>query len=141
MRPHFGTPRKWAFVILPLLLTIMLLYGCKPTKYIEVEKIVKDVEYKTLIERDSIYLHDSTYIYVNGDTFRQTIIQDRYIYKLLHDTAYVSHVDSIPYPVFVEKELSRWQNLKLQIGGYALGALITVLLVIVYAIYKHLTNR
>lgn len=42
---------------------------------------------------------------------------------------------NVPYPV--EKELTRWQQMKLELGGWALGIIITVSLIIIgWLIYK-----
>ena len=41
----------------------------------------------------------------------------------------------VPYPV--EKELTRWQQMKLELGGWAFGIIITAALIIVgWMVYK-----
>ena len=50
--------------------------------------------------------------------------------EIVHDT--VVKVDSISVPYPVEKQLTRWQSLKMEAGGYLLALLI--ILVIVFAV-------
>ena len=61
----------------------------------------------------------------------------KYIYrdKIVRDTMYFNRTDTIrePYPVPypVDKELTRWQQMKLELGGWAFGIIITAALIIV----------
>ncbi|WP_234367677.1 hypothetical protein [Parabacteroides pacaensis] len=47
----------------------------------------------------------------------------RYLYKdrLVTDTLLVNDTIRVPYPV--EKELTRWQKTKMDVGGWAIGML------------------
>lgn len=40
-------------------------------------------------------------------------------YRAKYDSLSKARVDSVPYPVYVEKNLSRWQSAKVKYGGYA----------------------
>jgi hypothetical protein len=89
------------------------------------------------VQRDSIYRHDSIYIREKGDT----VWMERYKYvyrdKVVHDTMYVNQTDTIREPYPVEKELTRWQQMKLELGGWAFGIIIAFALIIVgWMIYK-----
>lgn len=47
----------------------------------------------------------------------------------------VTKEEKVPYPV--EKELTRWQRIKLELGGWAFGIIITAALIIVgWLVYK-----
>lgn len=119
---------KWLFVF------ILLLCSCRSTKYIEVPVEVERVKIEyvdkfqkdSLDTRDSIYVSDSVFIFVKGDTItqlkKQYIYKDKVVYrdKLVTDT--VCRVDSIPYIKTVEKivkvnELKSWQKSLMSIGG------------------------
>lgn len=100
------------------------LVACTRTLYVPVESI--RTEYRDLYLRDSLYIHDSVYVYVNGDTVKEYLY--RYIYRdrFLHDTTFVSDTIREPYPI--EKQLSKWQQTKMDMGGWAIGVLSGIIL-------------
>ena len=129
---------KWILVFL------LLLCSCKSTKYIEVpveaEKVkieyVDKFQKDSINTRDSIYVADSVFIYVKGDTVTQVqksyIYKDKIVYKdkLVTDT--ICKIDSIPYIKTVEKivevnVINSWQKSLMWIGSivclYILGVL------------------
>ena len=95
----------------------LIFCGCK-TKAVTVEKVRTDTKYVTQLQRDSIHIHDSIFVnqWQKGDTVFQ--VRDRWHAmwrdRLLHDTIYMSIVDSVPvpYPVekIVEKPVTPWHN-------------------------------
>ena len=96
-----------------------------------------DTVYINKIQRDSIYHRDSIYIRDKGDTV--WVERYKYLYrdKLRYDTLYLSRTDSIKIPYPVEKELTRWQRMKMELGGWAFGIIIAFALVIVgWLVYK-----
>ena len=124
----------------------LTLVGCKTIEYVPIEKVVE----KEIVKRDSIYITkvkvdsikevDSVYIntYIKGDT----IYQDKYKYvyrykdKVRVDTLWVFGIDSvvvdstktITITKEVEKPLTWWQKLKQDIGGIAIGVLLSVII-------------
>jgi hypothetical protein len=50
-------------------------------------------------------------------------------------------LDSIQVPYPVEKKLSRWQTLKLEVGGIALGVLLVVFVALVIFIIIRSRNK
>ena len=108
-----------------------LLGSCTTTKYVQVPVVHNDTTIVTKHQRDSIWLHDSTYIKEKGDTVRIEKWHTKYIEKQVHDTLYQSKVDSVPYPVEVIKEvpakLTWWQQTRLHlfnIIGIALAVIV-----------------
>ena len=95
----------------------LIFCGCK-TKVVTVENVRTDTKYVTKLQRDSIHIHDSIFVnqWQKGDTVYQ--VRDRWHAmwrdRLLHDTIYMSIVDSVPvpYPVekIVEKPVTPWYN-------------------------------
>ena len=87
------------------------LTGCKTKEYIPVVEHHTDTLRVVQHHRDSIYLHDSTFVreYVQGDTVRvitemwHTKFRDR----LKTDTIYRSRTDSVPVPYPVTKEVKK----------------------------------
>ena len=118
-------------------LAVLSLAACKQVQYVPVETVRLDSIYLTQTLRDSIYKYDSIYVRDKGDT----VFVDRYRYlfvdKLRRDTMYISRIDTLRVPYPVEKELTRWQQFRLDVGGYAIFAIVIVILIVVgYMVYK-----
>ena len=107
-----------AALICFVLMTMVV--GCKQTEYVTVEKVRIDTTYITKHQRDSIYLHDSTYVEVKGDTVKIEKWHTKYIDLSRTDTIVRIKVDSIPKPYPVIKEVPRplswWQKTKMYAG-------------------------
>ena len=115
----------WILVgIVVFLLLSFLFSGCTTTKYVPVETLRTDTVYKVRVERDSVFRHDSIYMkeWQKGDT----VYRDRdrwhtqYVERIKTDTLYQSKVDSIAVPYPVEKELTWWQEKKIEFGELAM---------------------
>ena len=119
-------------IALILMLLTILLHGCGPIKYVPVETL--KVEYRTRdsIRHDSIYKHDSVYIKEKGDTIYKYIKQVENRYLFINKTDTVLQTDSVQVPYPVEKKLTKWESIKLDMGGWMFGALIVLLLYILY---------
>lgn len=117
---------KWIYCFL----LVTTLCSCRNVKYIPVETVRADSIFINQVQRDSIYRHDSIYIREKGDTVWME--KYKYIYrdKIVRDTMYINRTDTIRDPYPVEKELTRWQQMKLELGGWAFGIIITVALII-----------
>ena len=120
-----------------IILLTLAIWSCKSGRYIPVETVRTDSIYINQVQRDSIYRHDSIYIREKGDT----VWMERYKYvyrdKVVHDTMYVNRTDTIREPYPVEKELTRWQQMKLELGGWAFGIIIAFALIIIgWIVYK-----
>lgn len=128
----------WIFAQVMWIVAIILvsmLSGCRSVKYVPVEVVKSDTTYINKVQRDSIYQLDSIYIRDKGDTV--LITKTKYIYrdKLIRDTVFVSHTDSIQVPYPVEKQLSRWQQFKVDAGEWVLGMFIVMMLSFVSYMY------
>ena len=139
-RIKVGCLQGAAFVVLIImgLLLCSMLSGCTTTKYVQVPVVHNDTTIVTKHQRDSIWLHDSTYIKEKGDTVRIEKWHTKYIEKQVHDTTYIAKVDTIR-EVFtneVEKPLTWWQQTKMHIGAIALYLL--ALLAVIWVAKRHL---
>lgn len=111
------------------ILACSILGSCTTTKYVPVIEQKIDTVWQNHTSHDSIYLHDSTYVFVKGDTLYMERWHTKYVEREKHDTTYISKTDSIPTPypvekrVEVEKPLSWWQELRLRIANIALVVL------------------
>jgi hypothetical protein len=121
----------------PFMCLLFVICSCRTVKYIPVETIKVDTTYINKLQRDSIYLLDSVYIKEKEDTV--LIEKYKYLYrdKLVRDTLYMAKTDSIQVPYSVEKELTRWQQFRMDFGGWAMCiVVISILILIVYKIKK-----
>lgn len=87
--------------------------------------------YKYTVQVDSILQKDSIYIVDRGDTIIE--YRYKYLYKFRDrvDTLYLSRTDSIAVPYPVEKQLTRWQQTKVSYGGWAIGIVFIIILIVV----------
>ena len=113
------------------------LCSCTRKIYVPVENTVMrtDTVYSAKLRVDSVIFRDSVAVKQKGDTVFLTRYRDRYRVREHTDTVYQSVIDSVkisvPYPV--ERELTRWEKVKMDAGGFAFGAG-TALLVAVIAL-------
>lgn len=121
-------------------LLLLVVWSCRTTEYVPVEVIKSDTTYINKVQRDSIYQLDSVYILDRGDTV--LITKTKYLYKdrLVRDTVYRSRVDSIQVPYPVEQQLTRWEQFRLDVGGWAIASVIIIISIIIgrqiYRLYK-----
>ena len=139
-RMKAGCLQAVGFILMIVLgLALCALFGsCTTTKYIQVPVVHNDTTIVTKHQRDSIWLHDSTYIKEKGDTVRIEKWHTKYVEKQVHDTTYIAKVDTIR-EVFtneVEKPLTWWQQTKMHIGAIALYLL--ALLAVIWVAKRHL---
>lgn len=106
-----------------LMFLTALLSSCKTTEYIPVESVRE--EYIDKLHRDSIHVFDSIYIREKGDTVWLTRWRTEYKDRLIRDSIIIRDSIQVPYPV--EKKLSRWEKTKMDLGGLAIGGIITII--------------
>lgn len=110
----------------------MMLFGsCTTTKYVPVETVRTEVQYKDRVQKDSVHILDSVFMSVKGDTVFRDKWRIVYRDKFVRDTAYINRTDSVQVPYPVEKSLTKWQQFKMDIGGWAFGVIILLVLVFV----------
>lgn len=119
------------------ILLLTLLMSCKSIEYVPVESI--RIEYRTRdsIRVDSIYQHDSVYVAIRGDTVYQYKYKYLYKYQYINKTDTVIKTDSIQVPYPIEKKLSRYQKLKIELGGWVFGiAIVSIILLLIKILKK-----
>lgn len=138
---YIKNPNKKEFtimlIIMLLAITLNFLFAsCGTVKYVPVETAQTEYVNKTdtFIQKDSVFCRDSIYVEKNGDTV--TVNKVRYVYKdkwkeVVKVDSFIK-TDSVQVPYPVEKNLSRWEKMKMDAGGIALGAcLLFIILIIV----------
>lgn len=158
-RNIFVSSQKWVCIIL-LMSTIC---SCRSVKYVPVESSVDSIVVEKLVEvqlpPDSATIrallecdengkvvlswldianskNAQTQLTIDslGNLLAKMRTQPDTIYKPSKEVTVTKDV-KVPYPV--EKELTRWQQMKLELGGWAFGIIIAFALIIVgWLIYK-----
>ncbi len=128
--------------LLFFLLLCVAAISCK-TQYIPIEttKTVSTKEFVDRVKYDSIYLHDSVNQIV--DTAGKVVYKEVFKYKWRDRLQYkdsiiykdsVMRKDSI---IYRDKSLSKWQSIKMETGGIAIGfVLIALVLSILYVLRR-----
>lgn len=135
-----GMVKRLLFIIIPCIM-LSLLTGCKSVQYVPFETVRTDSVYVDRYLRDSIYQRDSVFInrWTAGDTVYQDKVVWKYVYrdKVKYDTVAILRSDTVRIPFPVDRELSKWEQIRLDVGGWAIGVvIITILIVIGCMVYK-----
>ena len=158
-RNIFVSSRKWVCIIL-LMSTIC---SCRSVKYVPVESSVDSIVVEKLVEvqlppdsatiRALLECDENGKVVLSwldiansknaqaqltidslGNLLAKVRTQQDTIYLPSKEVTVTKEV-KVPYPV--EKELTRWQQMKLELGGWAFGIIITAALIIVgWLIYR-----
>lgn len=128
----------WGIIVCIL---ISFFTGCKSVQYVPLETVKTDSVYIDRFQRDSIYIRDSVYVnrWTAGDTVYQDKIVYKYIYrdKVKYDTINVLRSDTVCVPYPVERRLTKWEQVRLNVGGWAIAVVVITILVIVgCVVYK-----
>lgn len=145
--------KRLIYVFIILLMSAIWFSSCRSIRHIPVETniqlkdsvITRDsvVIKEQTVRKDSVVMKDSTVIVVDesGNVIRTELYRYRDWYKELsrdysvlqakYDSLFSEKqkVVQVPYPV--ERELSRWQKIKLELGGWAFGMTLALLFVII----------
>ena len=128
---------KQIIYIIILLMSAIWFTSCRSIQYVPVETVHTEYKTRDSIRFDSIYQRDSVLLLVKGDTVYKEKYKYLYKYQYLNRTDTVIKVDSVQVPYPVEKRLSRWQSLKMELGGWAFGIIIIfVFVIIVWLVYR-----
>lgn len=127
--------RRLIYVII-LLTSAICFISCR-TQYVPVETVRTEYKYVDRLQHDSIYVKDSVRYYTKGDTVFAEKYLYRYKYLFINKVDSFAKVDSVQVPYPVEKRLSRWQSLKMELGGWVFGIIIIfVFVIIVWLAYR-----
>jgi hypothetical protein len=121
-------------------LFFIALSACNKTVYVPVESV--RTEYRDNYLRDSIFLYDSVFLKIKGDTV--WIEKYKYLYrdKTVRDSVFLNDTIRVPYPVEVLVEVpvkvnyvSFWQNVQIWLGR------LLILIVSGYLVFGYLKKR
>lgn len=139
-----GMVKRLLFLIIPYII-LSLLAGCKSVQYVPMETVRTDSIYVDRYQRDSIYQRDSVFVnrWIAGDTIYQDKVVWKYVYRdmVKYDTVATLRSDTINIPYPVDCKLSKWEQLKLNVGGWAISIIIIIVLIVMGCmVYKGSVN-
>lgn len=150
-------PDGWAFWFWLLLFVLWGLMSCSRTQYVPVETVridsisVRDTTYLTQLVpfRDSVQVADTVSYLSNEYAYSWARWQDGRLHHSLGIWPFATirvqvpyYIDryvyrSVPQIVEVEKVLTRWQRIKIEIGGLAIGTLFVLIVYHLIVIFKN----
>lgn len=117
-------------ILLIILILFFILTSCKTKiQYVPIESV--RTEYINKYLRDSVIHYDSVFVKEKGDSV--WLEKYKYIYKDRVRVDTFIRTDSIQVPYAVEKQLSKWEKVKMDVGGWAIG--VASCLLIIFIIY------
>lgn len=139
-----GMVKRLLYLIIPYII-LSSLAGCKSVQYVPVETVRTDSIYVDRYQRDSIYQRDSVFVnrWTAGDTIYQDKVVWKYVYrdKVKYDTVAILRSDTINVPYPVECKLSKWEQLKLNVGGWAISIIIIIVLIVMGCMVYKLKSK
>ena len=126
--------------MLSIFLVSLCLMGCRTVKFVPVPEY--HTLYKTRVDTvqrlDSVYFRDSVFMAAKGDTVFLTKTQwrerFRNVYHIKADT--VMQLDSIRVSYPVEKQLTKWERWKIDMGGWAMGVAAVLVILVILKVTK-----
>ena len=125
------------FALFWVVAALVLLSGCSRVQYVPMQAVLKDSIVFHRIDIDSVIIKDSIFIDRTKDTVYKYVERWNEKYIIRNDTTIIERVDSIPVDVKVEKQLTRWQQIKIDYGDNVLVMLVAV--IVVTCVQKFLT--
>lgn len=153
--------KRWLTAI-AVLCMIMLLSGCKTTRYVPVERMrteykdrvvaVHDTVRDSVLVLNHVYRHDSVSVLSRGDTVYverwHTLLQSIQLRnraersKAAHDTLYVTRTDSVRVPVPVERKLTKWEKaFRVAKNVFAVAGVVVTLAVMAFVVLWLIERR
>ncbi|ROS84003.1 hypothetical protein EEK90_06120 [Muribaculaceae bacterium Isolate-036 (Harlan)] len=125
-----------ALSVTALILMCLVATGCTRTIYKPVETVRTEKDVVTRWLTDTVIQNDTRFIFVKGDTVIDWRDRWRERIKEVHDTLYIERTDTVRVPVPVERKLKKWEQTKMDFGGFAIGAIIAVVCIAVIWLIK-----
>lgn len=123
----------WCVIVVCLL---VLTCSCRSIQYVPVETVKTETEYRDRVQRDSIHIRDSVFMFVNGDTIFRDRWHTEYKNRFVRDTVIITDSIKVEVPYPVEKKLSFWQRVKMGMGTIMIFMIPVAFIIIGWLAYK-----
>lgn len=104
-----------------LIWLLVSLCGCTTTKYVPVETVRTEYRDHDIERLVADTVHDTRFVFVKGDTVLDIRDSWHTQREYVRDTVRVIQSDTVRVPYPVERRLSKWEQTKMDFGGFALG--------------------
>ena len=141
--------------MLSILLVTLCLTGCKTVKFVPVPEYhtlyktrvdtvqrwdsVRDIQWMTVKEVDSTQLA-ALGIQIKGLKNALLLERNKLLQKISNEKTHkvdtIMQRDSIPVPYPVEKQLTKWERWKIDLGGWAMGVLAVLVILLILKVTK-----
>ena len=128
--------KRLLYILTIFLMSEICFTSCRNIKSVPVETVKTEYKTRDSIRFDSIYEHDSIFLFVKGDTVKEKY-RYKYRYLTINKTDTVMLTDSVQIPYPVEKQLTRWQQMKIELGGWAVGVIIILSIVLMLKLFRN----
>ena len=128
-------------IVIAICWVISMLTSCKSVETVRVPEVHIDTLIQTKWRTDSVVMRDSVVIVDDGERRVERVVQWRDRLRTVTDTTYINRTDSISVPYPVEKKLTKWEQAKVDYGGYALVAVIILLTLAIWLARRYCSNR
>ena len=108
--------RPIIYILILFLASGIWFTSCRSIKYVPVETVRTEYRTRDSIRFDSIYQRDSVLLFMKGDTVYKERYKYLYRYLTINKVDTVIKADSIQVPYPIEKRLTRWQTIKMELG-------------------------
>lgn len=125
--------KRLLYLIIIFVMSGIWFTSCR-TQYVPIETVRTEYKTRDSVRYDSIYKHDSIFYLIKGDTVYKYVRQVEYKYLFINRTDTILNTDSVQVPYPVEKALTWSQKIRIELGGYAFGAVMVLLIIIVWLI-------
>lgn len=129
--------KRLLYILTIFLMSEICFTSCRNIKSVPVETVKTEYKTRDSIRFDSIYEHDSIFLFVKGDTDYKEKYRYKYRYLTINKTDTVMLTDSVQIPYPVEKQLTRWQQMKIELGGWAVGVIIILSIVLMLKMFRN----
>lgn len=127
---------RWRGLTMAAMAAGLMLTACTRSVYVPMESVRtewRDREVERLVT-DTV--RDTQFVWVKGDTVVDIREKERIRRVEIRDTCFVERIDSIRVPYPVAKELTRWEQAKMDFGGMAMGGIVITLCIAVAWLIK-----
>lgn len=116
---------------------LFALFGCKTrTEYVPIEQTRTEYRDRVVEHTRVDTINNTEYVFCKGDSV--IIYREKERVKIVNkrDTITLITTDTITKTQQVEKQLSKWQKIKIDLGGMAFGVILIGLVFLIFKIIK-----
>jgi len=120
---------------------VVALAGCSPrVRHVPVESVRTEWRDRDVDRVVADTVRDTRVVWIKGDTVVDIRREERLRRVEIHDTCIVERTDTIRETREVERQLTRWQQAKMDFGGAAIGATVLAVCYLLFRIIRKIKS-